>query len=155
VDIRPLREDDVEAWLDLRAALWPDSTREEHAADRELVLGDPQRYAVLVADDGAGRLRGFAEVSLRDWAEGCESRPVGYLEGWYVAAAQRRRGVGRALLEAAERWCLARGSREIASDAEIDNAASHAAHAALGFREIGRSVLFAKGLDDPRPEGSA
>jgi len=144
VDVRPPRDGELEAWLDLRVALWPESTRAQHAADRELVLGQPDRYAVLVVDDGAGRLVGFAEVSLREWAEGCESRPVGYLEGWYVAPTHRRRGLGRALVEAAERWAHARGATEMASDAEPDNAASLAAHARLGFREIGRAVLFAK-----------
>lgn len=153
MDVRPLRDGELEAWLDLRVALWPESTRAEHAADRELVLEDPERYAVLVADAGAGRLIGFVEVSLREWAEGCASRPVGCLEGWYVAPAHRRRGLGRALIEAAERWALARGAREFASDVEPDNAASLAAHARLGFREIGRSVLFAKRLarDDNGP----
>jgi aminoglycoside 6'-N-acetyltransferase I len=146
VDVRPLRDGELDAWLDLRVALWPDSTREEHAAEGELVLDDPQRHAVLVVPDDSGRLVAFAEVSLREWAEGCESRPVGYLEGWYVAPAWRRRGLGRALVEAAERWALARGAREFASDVEPDNAASLAAHARLGFREVGRAVLFAKRL---------
>lgn len=146
MNVRPLTEGELDAWLDLRVALWPDSTREEHASDRELVLDDPQRYAVLVVPDDSGRLVAFAEVSLREWAEGCESRPVGYLEGWYVAPAWRRRGLGRALVEAAERWAQARGAREFASDVEPDNAASLAAHARLGFREVGRAVLFAKRL---------
>lgn len=146
MDVRPLRDGELDAWLDLRVALWPDSTREEHAAEGELVLDDPQRHAVLVVPDDSGRLVAFAEVSLREWAEGCESRPVGYLEGWYVAPAWRRRGLGRALVEAAERWALARGAREFASDVEPDNAASLAAHARLGFREVGRAVLFAKRL---------
>jgi len=44
---------------------------------------------------------GFVEVSLRPYAEGCDTRPVGYLEGGYVAPEWRGQGIGRALVEAA------------------------------------------------------
>lgn len=149
MQVRPLRADDpddVDAWLDLRVRLWPESSREEHADELELVLGDPERTVVLVAEEGGRRL-GFAEISLREWAEGCASRPVGYLEGWYVEPDVRGRGVGRALVESAERWLLARGVDEMASDADPENTASLAAHGRLGFREVGRAVLFAKRLE--------
>jgi len=46
---------------------------------------------------------GFLEVGLRSHADGCNpSRPVGYIEGWYVTEDHRRCGVGRNLLAKAE-----------------------------------------------------
>ena len=70
--------------------------------------------------------------------------PCGFLEGWYVEPAFRRRGVGRALVAAGEAWLAGLGIAEIGSDAAIVNAASIAAHAALGFCETDRVVQFVK-----------
>jgi aminoglycoside 6'-N-acetyltransferase I len=134
------------AWLDMRERLWPDHTREELSREQAEILGDPARTGVLVAVRPDGELAGFVEVSLRDWAEGCETRPVGYVEAWYVEPAERRAGLGRRLIEAAERWALARGCTEMGSDADLANDVSHAAHRALGYVEVGRSVLFRKKL---------
>jgi aminoglycoside 6'-N-acetyltransferase I len=78
--------------------------------------------------------------------EGSEAQPVGYIEGWYVDPDMRRRGVGRALVKAAEAWSRALGCRQMASDAKIDNDPSIGAHAALGYREVARAVHFSKDL---------
>ena len=56
-----------------------------------------------------------------------------YVEGWYVAEALRRRGIGRALLHAAEAWAIDGGFNEIGSDVRVDNAVSLCAHRAFGF----------------------
>ncbi|NUQ20530.1 MAG: GNAT family N-acetyltransferase, partial [Gemmatimonadaceae bacterium] len=64
--------------------------------------------AVFVIDHGDGTLAGFVEVGARPYADGCATSPVGYIEAWYVDADVRRRGVGRALLAAAEGWARAR-----------------------------------------------
>lgn len=103
---------------------------------------------VLIAIESTGRNRviGFAEVGTRSVADGCESNPVAYLEGWFVDAKCRRRGIGAALMQAAEDWSRARGLREFASDAELENKLSQKAHRALGFKEVGRSVLYLKKL---------
>jgi aminoglycoside 6'-N-acetyltransferase I len=111
------------------------------------VLANSQSQAVFVAEAEPGRLVGFVEVATRDWAEGCTTRPVGYLEAWYVAPAYRRQGVGRALVAAAESWTRAKGYREMASDAVLDNDVSHRAHAKLGYREVVRVVLYSKAID--------
>jgi aminoglycoside 6'-N-acetyltransferase I len=80
-----------------------------------------------------GRVVGFVEVGLRSHADGCgPARPCGFIEGWYVSAEHRRRGVGRALIERAETWCREQGCTEVASDTWIDHDASQRAHAALG-----------------------
>jgi aminoglycoside 6'-N-acetyltransferase I len=89
---------------------------------------------------------GFAELSIRAYAEGCRTDRVTYLEGWYVAPDVRNRGVGGALIAAAEAWARSQGCVELASDVELTNEASAAAHRALGFVEVGRVRCFRKDL---------
>jgi aminoglycoside 6'-N-acetyltransferase I len=145
MEIRSLRPDEQDAWLRLRERLWPGTPREELARERAEILADPGRNGVLVAASPDG-LVGFVEVSVRDWAEGFRTRPVGYLEAWYVAPEHRRAGLGRRLVEAAEGWARARGCAEMGSDADLSNGVSHAAHRALGYGEVARLVLFSKRL---------
>jgi len=122
-----------------RRARWPEASVEEHAGEIEEFLSgrSAEPLAVLVAADETGSLVGFAELSIRPFAEGCDSSRVAYLEGWFVAAAARRRGVGRRLVEAAEAWARAQGCRELASDSSPGNTASLAAHRAVGFADAG------------------
>lgn len=144
------RADDAE-WRRMRRALWPD-----HAPDLEQSDAAAWRArtdaAVMVAarPGGAGladvRLAGFAEVGARDYADGCETSPVAYLEGWYVDPDVRRTGVGAALVRAAAAWARDRGYAEFASDALLENVVSQQAHAALGFAEVERSVKYRKAL---------
>ncbi|MEM7343763.1 MAG: GNAT family N-acetyltransferase, partial [Chloroflexota bacterium] len=81
---------------------------------------------------------------------GCvtEAAEVPYIEGWYVDAHLRGQGYGRQLIEAAEQWAKEKGFNELASDAEVENIASIAAHKALGFDETDRVVCFLKKLED-------
>ncbi|APD08781.1 MULTISPECIES: aminoglycoside 6'-N-acetyltransferase [Thermus] len=140
--IRPLRREELADYLALRVQLWPEGGDE--AEEVEALLRDPQAMAFVA--EAEGRLVGFVEVSLRPYAEGCETRPVGYLEGWYVLPSWRRRGVGRALVEAAEAWARAKGCREMASDAALANLLGQEAHRHLGYEEVERIVCFRKPL---------
>ncbi len=144
--IRPVRSDDANEWLALRQALWPEPTEPQHRKEMAMMLSDPDRYAVLVCEDRDGSLTGFAELSLREWAEGCLSSPVGYLEGWFVTSEARGRGIGRMLLEAGEGWARSRGCTEMGSDTDLGNVASEAAHLKLGFTIAARLVAFRKDL---------
>jgi aminoglycoside 6'-N-acetyltransferase I len=151
IHIRPARSQDCAELARLRNALWPESSSREHAEElAELLEGRllgtmPQQ--VFVAESSDGRLLGFAEVGLRSHAEGCDfSRAVGYLEGWFVLESCRRRGIGSALLRAAEGWARGQGCRELASDASLDNKVSQRAHEARGFTSVGRSVNYRKAL---------
>jgi aminoglycoside 6'-N-acetyltransferase I len=101
---------------------------------------------VFVVDRGDGSLAGFVEAGSRPYAEGCETSPVGYVEAWYIDEDVRRQGYGRVLLQAAEDWARAHGYREMASDAVLDNEASHRAHEASGYAEVERLVTFRKDL---------
>jgi len=146
--VRAVTPSDAPAWLRLRRALWPHHAESEHAAEiTEFLEGRAREpLAVLVVADGADRLIGFGELSIRAYAEGCHTDRVAYLEGWYVVPDARNRGVGRALIAAAEEWGRSQGCVEFASDAELTNDASAAAHKALGFTEVGRVRCFRKDL---------
>lgn len=106
----------------------------------------PVGVAVLVADRGNGSLAGFVEIGSRNYAEGCVTSPVAYLEGWYVDPEARRKGLGRRVQRAAEDWARANGFTEMASDAELHNDVSVQSHLALGFEEVERQVCFRKSL---------
>ena len=145
MEIREYESSDLREWLRMRRALWPEIAEVDEANDAAAWLAWPNAV-VLVAERPGGGLAGFAELATRPYAEGCDTSPVAYLEGWYVDPDVRRRGVGAALLRAGESWARARGYREMASNALLDNVASHQAHEALGFSEVERTVHFRKDL---------
>lgn len=122
----------------LRLALWPDSPIEELKAT---VAAQPE-YLVLAVLDG-DRPIGFAEIGLRrDYVNGCDTSPVAFLEGIYVDPAHRKQGVARALVAEALAWARRQEVSEFASDALLENTASHAFHQAIGFEETERVVYF-------------
>jgi aminoglycoside 6'-N-acetyltransferase I len=129
----------------MRRALWDDCPDEQQVREMEEILASDSEE-VFVAERPGDTLCGFLEVSLRSRADGCDSTPVGYIEGWYVDEDVRRQGVGRRLVQAAEAWARSRGCRQMASDAELWNDLSHRAHGALGYEETARLVLFKKDL---------
>lgn len=145
--ILPCTSADQDGWLRLRQALWPDCPEAEHLAEMAGFLREPDKYGQFVAYDEDGQAAGFAEAALRtDYVNGTETSPVAFLEGLYVTPQQRRQGWGRALVDAVTAWAKARGCRELASDALLDNVASHRMHRALGFEETERVVFFRKEL---------
>jgi aminoglycoside 6'-N-acetyltransferase I len=156
--VRPVQASDAAEWLRLRIALWPDADRDIQSQEITHFLALlphpilPTLHAAFVCERSAAGLCGFVEVSIRPYVDGCETTDVGYLEGWYVDPDVRGQGVGRALVFAAEAWARSRGCREMASDAELANTASQAAHQRLGYVETGRVVQFCKPLFSAREQ---
>jgi aminoglycoside 6'-N-acetyltransferase I len=146
VKIRGAGARDADVWLRLRERLWPGS-EVEHAREIAAYLGgESRRWACLVAEDDSGEIVGFVEVGVRDYAEGCRTSPVGYLEGIYVDPERRSSGVGRALVQAAEDWARRRRCTEMASDRELHDEASGRFQRAVGYDEVERIVCFRKDL---------
>jgi aminoglycoside 6'-N-acetyltransferase I len=142
---------DAEQLSRLCHALWPDAGPEVHREEVIPVLaGKPPGIlpaVIFVAENATGDLVGFLEVSLRSHADGCDLRhPVGFVEGWFVAEGERRRGTGAQLLAAAENWARGHGCREIASDTWIDSSLSQSVHEALKFEVVDRCVHYRKTL---------
>jgi len=146
VVIRVVQRGDAAAWERMRDALWP-SAPGEHAREIAAFFDGPRedpQEAIIAFDDG--RAVGFAEMTIRPYAEGCQFGRVAYLEGWFVDEAARRQGVGAALVEAVAAWGRAQGCTDLASDTEIGNHDSIASHRSLGFDEVERIVCFRKAL---------
>ena len=140
--IRKADNPDLPILTDLALRLWPDHERSELEAELNEILKKSDA-AFFLAEDGTG----FAQCQLRrDYVEGTESTPVGYLEGIYVAEAGRRKGLARQLLSACENWAREQGCQEFASDCELTNTQSFQFHLALGFEEVNRIICFTKKL---------
>jgi uncharacterized membrane protein/GNAT superfamily N-acetyltransferase len=146
MDVRPYTSPDHSEWLRMRRALWPHHGPEAEEQDAASWLARADAAVLVAVRPGGGGLAGFAEVGARDYADGCETSPVAYLEGWYVDSDVRRGGVGAALVRAAEAWARERGYAELASDALLEHDVSQRAHGAPGFAEVERSVKYRKAL---------
>jgi aminoglycoside 6'-N-acetyltransferase I len=144
--IRPVRESDAAEWIRMRREVFGDS--EDHDAEVRAYFAGSAAAPTFVAERPSGALVGFIELSVRSYAEGCVTGPVGYIEGWYVDPDARRMGLGRVLVQTAETWARNAGYREMGSDALLGNDLSVKAHAALGYREVCRIVCFRRVLDD-------
>lgn len=147
--VRAATTADADPWLELRRALWPDSSLIEHREEIGRFFDGAlpsESWEVLLAEDDDGRVVGFAELSIRSYAEGCRTQRVAYLEGWFVRADVRGLGVGGALVAASEDWGRTQGCEEFASDSEPDNDLSRSAHRAVGFSEVGLVRCFKKDL---------
>ena len=143
--IREIADEDRGDWVRLRAALWPGSLA-DHEAETRRYFEQAVRLPLVFVAEAEGRLVGFLELDYRKYAPGCSSSPVPFIEGWFVEPAFQGRGIGRALIQAAEAHARAEGHEEIASDAEIENSDGIAAHRALGYEEVERVVCFRKSL---------
>jgi aminoglycoside 6'-N-acetyltransferase I len=151
MSVRLVEPSDRNEWLRMLVTLYAGSTHEDHVPEVDAhlagrVAGSPPHAAVFVYEREQGDgLAGFLELSVRNYAEGCAGETP-YVESWYVDADVRGKGVGRALMAAAETWARAHGYREVASDTEVHNEASLQAHRALGFEEVERAIHLRKAL---------
>ena len=136
---------DAEALAGLAIQMWPDHDSEEMAAEfRKLVKDDEAVCFIKYVDDEP---IGFSQCQLRrDYVEGTESSPVGYLEGIFVSEEYRKKGYAAELLSECEKWAKEKGCTEFASDCELDNADSFRFHISLGFKEANRIICFRKDL---------
>lgn len=100
-------------------------------AFRMVMRRDPG--AILVAER-AGRVAGYAAL----WVSADEAE----LADLAVASCQRRRGVGRLLVEACLRQAAARGARKVFLQVREGNEAARALYRQAGFREVGRRPRY-------------
>ena len=91
----------------------------------------PAGSEVFVAEDSAGRPLGFVHVhTARDFFTGEEH---GHVSDIVTAPGAEGRGVGRALMAAAEEWSRARGHRLLTLNVFDGNTRARKLYDALGF----------------------
>lgn len=153
MSIRRLLDADRATFQAIRLELFPEDEGLEWPVD-ELLSTDAVAFGAF-----DGQLVGYAAARFRSHAEGAWDAPateqrIAYLEEWYVRESHRRRGIGGSLVVAIEGWARDHGATHLASDTDLDNRTSIAAHEALGLREVERAVHFVKKLQ-PAPEGDS
>lgn len=144
IEIRKVTSAEKDAWFQMRKGVWTEAEDEYLLFDMDEALASEVDliFMAFVNDQPAGML----EASIREYAEGCDSSPVGYIEAWFVYGEYRRTGVAAELVKAAENWAKEKGCTEIGSDTWLDNEVSIKAHLKLGYYEVERLVHFAKQL---------
>ena len=137
-----------QSWATMRHQLWDQLPLNEHLKDIDKMLNVKNRLGFIAIETGLGPI-GFAEYSIRDYANSCQFIPVPFLEGIWVNRDQRRNRIAKQLVETIENELLLQGFKELCSDTHIENLTSQDAHVAWGFEETDRVVYFRKSLSKP------
>lgn len=144
ITIRSVTQEDKAEWFRMRKGIWPEAPDEYLNFDMDDILADGDYFAIFACD--GDKLIGLTEARIRDYGEGCETSPVGYLEGWFVQEDYRGRSIVSIMTQAAESWIREKGCTEVASDTWLDNEPSIRAHVKMGYTEVERLVHFVKQL---------
>ena len=143
--IKKASYNDAAIVANLAAKVWTSTSVEDLIAEFKefLVSEDSATYLYIINNTAIG----FAQCQLRrDYVEGTETSPVGYLEGVYIEPTYRKKGYGKALVKACEAWAKDKECTEFASDCELHNTDSLAFHLHSGFEEANRIICFTKKL---------
>lgn len=144
--IREALVEDREQVAAFMSHLWPDCNLEEAVETFDRAM--PEVTESLFVAEFSKELIGFALVAIRkEYVEGADHGPVGYLEGIYVKPGNRGTGIGKLLLDACENWSREQGLSQMGSDAEIINENSIQFHHRSGFQEVNRIVNFIKNIN--------
>ena len=144
MEIKKATKSEIEQVAKLAVKMWNLSIVEELKTDFEDYINNGGAVFLAYRDNKA---IAFAQCGLRrDYVEGTESSPVGYLEGIFVVEEERMKGVAKRLLSACQDYAKEQGCMEFASDCELDNEVSLRFHLKMGFAEANRIICFTKKL---------
>lgn len=117
ITVRNVAPSDAATWEAMRTELWPDGAT-DHATEIAMFFAGTltEPVAVLVAQNLAGVIVGFVELSIRVNVADLASKRVGYVEGLYVSPNFRHNGIGRKLLQASRIWTRRQKCTAFASD---------------------------------------
>lgn len=142
MQIRPIEPDDAERVALLCEQLGYPSSKEQVLRYQALLVVDDDQ-TILVAEEPAGHVVGWVHVHGHHWLGG---RPHARIAGLVVDASQRGRGIGKALLHAAEAWARKRGYEEVVLNSNVVREEAHRFYRDLGYAVVKTQYQFRKGL---------
>jgi predicted N-acetyltransferase YhbS len=117
-----------------------DANTIEERLRRIALQRDQVVFVAVLEEKTVAWLQARASVSL-------ESGYRVEIAGLIVAGGCRRRGIGRALMQQAERWALEIGSEVVVVRSNIKRVESHDFYAALGFSAAKTQAVYRKHLN--------
>ena len=160
IDVRPFETDDADAVAvaivdssihhtalepDRYRVLDPAAVAAAYRAGLQHPGGQPADEAATFVAEVDGRVVGVLDIHVARPAGAHQPRTYGYIPEVAVAADARRRGVGAALMSAAEEWARRRGCGYTVLDYNAHNVdAGRFYRDRLGYRPAGQIVI--KGL---------
>jgi GNAT superfamily N-acetyltransferase len=137
--IRAARGDDFDGVAALLEALGRptlgDETREDARAVYRMQVLDPNTHHMVV-ESPTGELVGFCSLHYRTRLN--HTTEEAWIPDLYVAEHARNRGIGRGLLEEAERRAIARGCWHLTLESGHQRAEAHALYRNFRMRDSGR-----------------
>jgi ribosomal protein S18 acetylase RimI-like enzyme len=127
ISIRPAKLDDLDAILALEFAVFS-ADRLSRRSLRAFIASPHRPLLVAIS---AGGVVGYALVALHRRSSAARLYSIA------VDRRSGRRGVGRALMAASERYAAANGRRALRLEVRADNEAAIALYRTLGYREFG------------------
>lgn len=139
-------EKDFEPLLKMGLKLWKDY--EESELEKQLKIAHSLSNQKIFIAKNANKLAvGFSIFSIRkDYVEGSEKTPTGYLEGIFVEAGFRKNGIAKKFMQIGEQWLKANNCTQIGSDTWLSDSESREFHKKMGFWEEDELVHFLKNI---------
>jgi GNAT superfamily N-acetyltransferase len=100
---------------------------------------------LFVAELSSGEIAGFVELARERLID---AEPRVDIAGLVVAETCRGSGIGRMLMERAERWAIERGCRVVHLRTNVKRAGAHAFYERLGYHHTKTQKTFVKHLDE-------
>lgn len=115
----------------------------EEVDARLAIILELESHLVAVAAGPGNALSGWVAVEHRTLLGSGDRAEI---SGIVVDRRERRRGVGRALMAAAERWAAARGLHRVSVRSNVARKESHAFYRSLGFAPAKTQHAYIKRL---------
>jgi GNAT superfamily N-acetyltransferase len=145
-EIRPMRDADAAPVARLSGQLGYPASGEEIAERLRRLAADPDA-AVLVGCDAEGVVRGWLHVAApRDLVSAAQAE----IRAFVVDEEHRGQGIGRTLLEAAERWAVERGHGTMRVRSNTVRTRARAFYERAGYQVTKTQHQFRKNLREAR-----
>jgi ribosomal protein S18 acetylase RimI-like enzyme len=143
VRVRAARRDDFEAVTRLleelgRPTVAADTEADSHAVYDEQVV-DPDSHHLVAEEEDDGAIVGFCSLHFRarlNWPT-----PEAWIPDLIVSDASRRRGIGLALLEEAQRRARERGCHALTLESGYNRAEAHHLYRTFRMRDSGKQFV--------------